>query len=100
MKGTLHWVQATDALQIEVREYDRLFQVENPSNEEGDFKSYINPNSLNIVTGYAEPAIKEANGKDRFQFLRKGYYCLDADSSPSKLIFNRTVTLKDGWGKK
>ena len=100
VKGTLHWVHADDALQVEVREYDRLFQVENPSNEEGDFKSYINPNSLNIVTGYAEPSIKEANDKDRFQFLRKGYYCLDADSSPAKLIFNRTVTLKDGWGKK
>ncbi|MFN9710378.1 MAG: glutamine--tRNA ligase/YqeY domain fusion protein [Bacteroidota bacterium] len=100
VKGTLHWVHAADALQVEVREYDRLFQVENPSNEEGDFKSYINPNSLNTVTGYAEPSIKEANNKDRFQFLRKGYYCLDTDSSSEKLIFNRTVTLKDGWVKK
>ena len=99
VKGTLHWVHAADALQVEVREYDRLFQVENPSNEEGDFKSYINPNSLNTVTGYAEPSIKEANNKDRFQFLRKGYYCIDTDSSSEKLIFNRTVTLKDGWAK-
>ena len=100
VKGTLHWVHASNAVEIEVREYDRLFQVENPSSEEGDFKSYINPNSLNIVTGYAEPSITDAKQEDRFQFLRKGYYCLDADSSTSKLIFNRTVTLKDGWVKK
>ncbi|MBU6159214.1 MAG: glutamine--tRNA ligase/YqeY domain fusion protein [Bacteroidetes bacterium] len=100
VKGTLHWVHAPAALQVEVREYDRLFQVENPSSEEGDFKSYLNPNSLKVVTGYAEPSIKEAASHDRFQFLRKGYYCLDKDSSSDKLIFNRTVTLKDGWTKK
>jgi glutaminyl-tRNA synthetase len=99
VKGTLHWVHAADAVEVEVREYDRLFQVENPSNEEGDFKSYINPNSLKVVTGYAEPSLKDAATADRFQFLRKGYYCLDKDSSEEKLIFNRTVTLKDGWVK-
>ncbi len=100
VKGTLHWVHAADAVQVEVREYDRLFQVENPSSEEGDFKSYINPNSLKVVTGYAEPSLRDANQGDRFQFLRKGYYCIDKDSTINKLIFNRTVTLKDGWTKK
>ena len=100
VKGTLHWVHAADAIQVEVREYDRLFQVENPSSEEGDFKCYINPNSLKVVTGYAEPSLKDTATGDRFQFLRKGYYCLDKDSTQEKLIFNRTVTLKDGWGKK
>ena len=100
VKGTLHWVHAADAVEVEVREYDRLFQVENPSSEEGDFKSYINPNSLKVVTGYAEPSLKDVAAGDRFQFLRKGYYCLDKDSTEEKHIFNRTVTLKDGWGKK
>lgn len=99
VKGTLHWVNGADAVQIEVREYDRLFKAEDPSGEEGDFKDYINANSLTIVTGYAEPSIIKANNKDRFQFLRKGYYCLDKDSGKNKIIFNRTVTLKDTWAK-
>ena len=99
VKGTLHWVSAADAIEVEVREYDRLFKVEDPSSEEGDFKEYINPDSLKVVKGFAEPAIKKANLTDRFQFIRKGYYCLDKDSSADKLIFNRTVTLKDGWAK-
>lgn len=99
VKGTLHWVNAADAVEVEVREYDRLFKVEDPSSEEGDFKEYINPDSLKIVKGFAEPSIKDAKLTDRFQFLRKGYYCLDRDSSADKLIFNRTVTLKDGWAK-
>jgi glutaminyl-tRNA synthetase len=99
VKGTLHWVNAASAVEVEVREYDRLFRVENPSSEEGDFKEYINPDSLNIVTGFAEPSIKNATQSDRFQFLRKGYYCLDKESTPDRLVFNRTVTLKDGWAK-
>lgn len=99
VKGTLHWVSAADALEVEVREYDRLFRVEDPSSEEGDFKEYINPDSLKTVKGYAEPSLKEALHTDRFQFLRKGYYSLDRDSTASNLIFNRTVTLKDGWAK-
>ncbi|HMP88524.1 MAG TPA: glutamine--tRNA ligase/YqeY domain fusion protein, partial [Lacibacter sp.] len=99
VKGTLHWVHAGSAVEVEVREYDRLFRVENPSSEEGDFKEYINPKSLRTVTGYAEPALLEASATDRFQFLRKGYYCPDKDSRPGHLIFNRTVTLKDGWAK-
>jgi glutaminyl-tRNA synthetase len=99
VKGTLHWVSVDSAVEVEVREYDRLFRVEDPANEEGDFKSYINPESLKIVTGYAEAAIAGANLADRFQFLRKGYYCLDKDSVPTKLVFNRTVSLKDAWSK-
>lgn len=99
VKGTLHWVNAVDAIEVEVREYDRLFKVENPAVEEGDFKDYINPNSLKIVKGYAEPSIVNSSLKNRFQFLRKGYYCLDKDSTKEKLIFNRTVTLKDTWAK-
>ncbi|RXK62067.1 glutamine--tRNA ligase/YqeY domain fusion protein [Lacibacter luteus] len=99
VKGTLHWANAATAAEVEVREYDRLFRVENPASEEGDFKEYINPNSLTVVKGYAEPAINDAALTDRFQFLRKGYYCLDKDSNATKLIFNRTVTLKDAWAK-
>jgi glutaminyl-tRNA synthetase len=100
VKGTLHWVNAMTALPVEVREYDRLFKVENPSSEEGDFKDYINENSLQVVTGYAEASLANTTLNDKFQFLRKGYYALDKDSTTEKLIFNRTVTLKDGWGKK
>lgn len=99
VKGTLHWVNVADAVEIKVREYDRLFGVEDPSNEEGDFKDYINPQSLKLVKGYAEPSVKESKATDRFQFLRKGYYFLDTDSSADKMIFNRTVTLKDSWKK-
>ncbi len=99
VKGVIHWVNAADNIPVEVREYDRLFKVENPGSEEGDFKDYINPTSLAITTGYAEAAIKNATSKDHFQFLRKGYYCIDNDSTPEKLVFNRTVTLKDAWAK-
>jgi glutaminyl-tRNA synthetase len=84
---------------VELREYDRLFRVENPASEEGDFKEYINPNSLTVVKGFAEPALADAVLTDRFQFMRKGYYCLDKDSTKDTLIFNRTVTLKDAWAK-
>jgi glutaminyl-tRNA synthetase len=99
VKGTLHWVNVKDAVEVEVREYDRLFRVEDPSSEDGDFKDYINPQSLKVVKGYAEPSIKNVTLSDRFQFLRKGYYCLDRDSTATELIFNRTVTLKDAWAK-
>ena len=101
VQGTLHWVNAAGAVPVEVREYDRLFRVENPAMEEGDFKEYINPASLNVVTGYAEPALQQALPEHRFQFIRKGYYCLDKDSdiAAGKFIFNRTVTLKDAWAK-
>jgi glutaminyl-tRNA synthetase len=99
VQGTLHWVNAADAVEVELREYDRLFRVENPASEEGDFKEYINPNSLTVVKGSAEPALANAVLADRFQFMRKGYYCLDKDSTKDTLIFNRTVTLKDAWAK-
>lgn len=98
-KGTIHWVNATDKIEVEVREYDRLFKVEDPSSAEGDFKDHINPDSLRIVKGYAEACIADSNQEDRFQFLRKGYYCLDKHSHSDKLVFNRTVTLKDSWEK-
>lgn len=99
VQGTLHWVNAADAVEVEVREYDRLFRVEDPTDEEGDFKEYLNPDSLKVVKGFAEPSLKEIKPSDRFQFLRKGYYTLDRDSKEGQLIFNRTVTLKDAWAK-
>ncbi len=100
VKGTLHWVSLKHAINVEVREYDRLFKVEDPADEEGDFKAYLNPDSLKVVTtAFAEPALKTAKFDERYQFLRKGYFCLDRDSSPSGVIFNRTVGLKDAWAK-
>ncbi|OYW19988.1 MAG: glutamine--tRNA ligase [Sphingobacteriales bacterium 12-47-4] len=99
VKGTLHWVNAPDAIEVEVREYDRLFRVEDPTDEEGDFKEYLNPDSLKVVKGYAEPSLRTATLSDRFQFLRKGYYSLDKDATSDSPIFNRTVTLKDGWAR-
>ena len=100
VKGTLHWVSIDQAVTVEVRLYDRLFRVEDLSSEEGDFKDYINPDSLEVIsTAYAEPALMEAKFDERYQFLRKGYFCLDKDTSASRIIFNRTVTLKDTWAK-
>jgi glutaminyl-tRNA synthetase len=100
VKGTLHWVSIPDAITAEVRLYDRLFRVEDPSNEDGDFKDYINPDSLQLVTtAFAEPALKHARFEERYQFLRKGYFTLDRDSSTTGMVFNRTVTLKDTWAK-
>ncbi|GAA0527463.1 glutamine--tRNA ligase/YqeY domain fusion protein [Chitinophaga japonensis] len=100
VKGTIHWVSAAHAATAEVRLYDRLFKVEDPGNEEGDFKSYINPDSLQVVSNaYIEPALASAKTGDRFQFLRKGYFCVDPDTTTGKLVFNRTVTLKDTWAK-
>lgn len=100
VKGVIHWVSAKEAVPVEVRLYDRLFKVENPSAEEGDFKSYINPNSLETMSNaMAEPSLKNVKAGDKFQFLRKGYFCVDRDSSPEKIIFNRTVSLKDSWVK-
>lgn len=100
VKGTLHWVSMKHAINVEVREYDRLFKVEDPTDEEGDFKDYLNPDSLKVVTtAFAEPALKTAKFDERYQFLRKGYFCLDRDSSASGVIFNRTVGLKDAWAK-
>ena len=100
VKGTIHWVSASHALHAEVRLYDRLFTVENPLGEEGDFKDTINPNSLQVITNaVVEPSLKQATAENRYQFIRKGYFCLDKDSTAEKLVFNRTVTLKDAWAK-
>ncbi len=100
VQGTLHWVSVPHAISCELRLYERLFKVEDPSSEEGDFKDYINPDSLQVIShAYAEPALKKAVLDERYQFIRKGYFCLDKDSSEEKMIFNRTVTLKDGWAK-
>jgi len=100
VQATIHWVSVRHAITTEVRLYDRLFKVENPANEDGDFKDYINPDSLQTVTAaYAEPTLRNARFDDRYQFLRKGYFTLDKDSSEDKMIFNRTVTLKDTWAK-
>ena len=100
VKGTIHWVSAAHAATAEIRLYDRLFKVEDPSSEEGDFKDYINPDSLQVINNaYIEPSLKKAASGDRYQFIRKGYFCLDKDSTPENLVFNRTVTLKDAWAK-
>jgi glutaminyl-tRNA synthetase len=100
VQGTLHWVSIPHAITCELREYDRLFKVEDPSNEEGDFKDYINPASLNVIeAAYAEPSVRNSKFGEPYQFIRKGYFSLDMDSNEEKLIFNRTVTLKDTWAK-
>lgn len=100
VKGTLHWVSARHAVKAEVRLYDRLFKVEDVGNAEGDFKDHINTDSLEVISNaYAEPALAADSSDHRYQFLRKGYFCLDKDSTTEKLVFNRTVTLKDTWAK-
>ena len=100
VKGTIHWVSAAHALAAEVRLYDRLFTSENPMAEEGDFKDTINPNSLQVIANaMVEPSLKNATLQSRYQFIRKGYFCLDKDSTKDQLVFNRTVTLKDAWAK-
>jgi glutaminyl-tRNA synthetase len=100
VKGTIHWVSVPHAKTAEVRLYDRLFRVEDPSSEEGDFKDYINPDSMHILPQvYIESGLATAQPGERFQFMRKGYFCVDKESTPDKVIFNRTVTLKDAWAK-
>ena len=100
VKGTIHWVSINHAIEAEVRIYDRLFTHENPDGDkEVDFKEYINPNSLEVITGYLEPSLKTAQNGERFQFQRLGYYCVDKDSSTEKLVFNKTVGLRDTWAK-
>jgi len=100
VKGTLHWVSVAHAIKAEIRLYDRLFTVEDVANAEGDFKDHINPASLQVIeNAYAEPALCKDSADDRYQFIRKGYFCLDKESTAEKLVFNRTVTLKDGWAK-
>jgi glutaminyl-tRNA synthetase len=101
VKATIHWVSAAHAIDAEVRLYDNLFAKENPGEvEEGkDFTSNLNPNSLEIVTGKVEPSLREASAGARYQFERLGYFSVDPDSSADKLVFNRTIGLRDSWSK-
>jgi glutaminyl-tRNA synthetase len=100
VKGTIHWVSINHAIEAEVRIYDRLFTHENPDGDKDvDFKEYINPNSLEVITGYLEPSLATAKNGERFQFQRLGYYCVDKDSAAGKLVFNKTVGLRDTWAK-
>ncbi|MEA3452625.1 MAG: glutamine--tRNA ligase/YqeY domain fusion protein [Bacteroidota bacterium] len=102
VKATLHWVSAKDAVKSEIRLYDRLFKNESPQDveDDGDFVDNINPESLKITNGFVEPFVKTAKVLDKFQFERLGYFCVDKDSTDSKLVFNRTVTLRDAWSRK
>ncbi|MCU7511182.1 MAG: glutamine--tRNA ligase/YqeY domain fusion protein, partial [Ignavibacteria bacterium] len=102
VKGTIHWVSALHALKAEVRLYDRLFKVEDPSVEKegSDWKSNLNPDSLQVLTSaLVEPSLKNAPRGSKYQFERQGYFCVDPDSTVEKLVFNRTVALKDSWAK-
>ncbi|THF47669.1 glutamine--tRNA ligase/YqeY domain fusion protein [Flavobacterium supellecticarium] len=100
VKGTIHWVSVAHAVPAEIRIYDRLFSHENPDgNKEINFKEFLNPNSLEIITGYLEPSLKTAVDGDRFQFQRLGYFCVDRDTTADKLVFNKTVGLRDTWAK-
>lgn len=101
VKGTIHWVSTSDAIDVDIRLYDRLFTVENPGDDkEQDFRDFLNPESLIVKTGCkAEPFLKDAKALDHFQFQRIGYFSVDPDSTDGHLIFNRTVTLKDSWSK-
>jgi glutaminyl-tRNA synthetase len=98
VKGTIHWVSARHALDAEVRLYDRLFTVPEPD-AEGDFKSFLNPHSLEVVTAKCEPSLGAARPEERYQFERLAYFALDPDSHPNEPVFNRTITLRDTWAK-
>ena len=100
VKGTIHWVSIPHAKEAEVRVYDRLFTNESPDKDkEVDFKEFINPNSLKVITGYVEPSLITSKELDHFQFQRLGYFCVDRDSTAEKLVFNKTVGLRDTWAK-
>jgi len=99
VKGTLHWVSKNHAVPVEIREYDRLFMTPVPGGEDGDFLKDLNPKSLNITTGYAEPSLARATPGQRYQFQRKGYFVVDSESTEEKTIFNKTVALRDTWKK-
>lgn len=101
VQGTIHWVSAQHAVKAEIRLFDRLFLGENPEEvpEGQDWKVNLNPNSLTVTTGYLEPSLGKAKHLEKFQFERMGYFCVDKDSKPGSLVFNRTTTLKDSWAK-
>jgi glutaminyl-tRNA synthetase len=101
VKGTLHWVSIPHAIEAEVRLYDRLFTVEDPTaDKDKDFLDFVNPDSLEVSKAYVEPYLKTAKAEDKFQFQRIGYFCVDKDSTSDHLVFNRTVTLRDNWKNK
>ena len=98
VKVTIHWLSAQHALPAELRMVDKLFTLEDPmSAEDGDFKACVNPHSMDVLNGYVEPAMRDMSNGYRCQFERMGYYCIDDDSTPDKLVFNRTVTMRDEW---
>lgn len=100
VKGTLHWVSVQHAIESEIRLYDRLFTDESPdTHKDKDFMEFINPDSLQVIIGFVEPSLKDANIGDRFQFQRMGYFNIDTDSTPENLVFNKTVGLRDSWAK-
>jgi glutaminyl-tRNA synthetase len=99
VKGTIHWVSTAHAVDAEVRLYDRLFTEAEPEKDGRDFKSVLNPHSLEVVTAKVEPSLKDAKPELRYQFERLAYFALDYDTNPNKLVFNRTITLKDTWAK-
>ncbi len=100
VKGTLHWVSINHAVPVEVRQYDRLFMDEAPdSHKDKDFMEFVNPDSLKVINAFAEPSLKEVEVGDRFQFQRIGYFCVDTESTPEKIVFNKTVGLRDTWAK-
>jgi glutaminyl-tRNA synthetase len=102
VKATLHWVSAKHALVAEMRLYDRLWLVEDPADvpEGGDFVANLNPNSLEVIgDARVEPSLGEAEAGSRIQFERQGYFCVDPDTKHGRLVFNRTVTLRDTWAK-
>ena len=99
VKGTIHWVSAAHAVDAEVRLYDRLFTEAEPEQDGRDFKSVLNPHSLEVITAKLEPSLKDAKFEERYQFERLAYFALDLDSKPGQLVFNRTITLKDAWAK-
>jgi glutaminyl-tRNA synthetase len=98
VKGTIHWVSVAYAIDAEVRLYDRLFSVPEPDSD-GDFKSFINPDSLKMVIAKCEPSLASAREEERYQFERLGYFALDPDSTRERQVWNRTSTLRDTWAK-
>jgi glutaminyl-tRNA synthetase len=99
VKGTIHWVSVAHAIDAEVRLYDRLFTEAEPEKDGRDFKSVLNPHSLEVITAKCEPSLQDAATDERYQFERLAYFALDLDSKAGRLVFNRTIMLKDAWAK-
>ncbi len=99
VKGTIHWVSAAHAIEAEARLYDRLFTKPNPEEGGDNFLDNLNPDSLRVVTAMVEPSLADAQPGQHYQFVRDGYFVVDPDSAPGRPVFNRTVALKDTWGK-